>query len=37
VAADIVREGKDAARKLLSCGDVIDDNDDDGANDDRWF
>ncbi len=36
-AADIVREGKDAAQKLSSRGDVDDDDDHDGANDDRWF
>jgi hypothetical protein len=35
--ADIVCEGKDVAWKLLSCGDVFEDNNDNGANDDRWF
>jgi hypothetical protein len=31
-AADIARDGRDAAQKLSSRGDV-----DDGANDDGWF
>ncbi len=35
--ADIIREGKDTARKLSSRGDVNNDDDNNGANDDRWF